>query len=445
MKKIIKQISVVLIVLQMLMMSSSVLAVENNESVLLYSKEKLDNIEMSYYGQNIEAYYTVYNKDGVEYPAYCINYEYKGVTDEKSYSVEITENYTNIGVWRAIINGYPFKSPEQLGCDNIQEAYAATKQAVFCMLYNRDFKWYTYSGEPGKRVYDAMVKIVETARASSQIQLNTEIDLTEEEWTIDEIDSKYLSKVLTINCEADVSKFNVTLSGNVPVGTIVCDLKNNEINQFTNSKEFKILVPLGNLITNSEFSVDVNAKVNSYPMYYGKAPGVKMQNYVLTAGIVKQEYVGKTIQYLENKTKLTIKKQDLENNKLSGVKFNILDSSKNILFENMQTNQDGIIEINNVVPGKYYIQEVESLQGYEITTELLEIELKLNEKKEISVINKKIPELPEIPEEPKTPETPKIPEVPKTPEVPEILEEPEMPEELQVSEEKLHKLPRTGW
>ena len=439
MKKIIKPISVVLILLQILMISSSVFAVEMGESVLLYSKEKLDDIEMNYYGQDVEAYYTVYSKDGVEYPAYCINYEYKGVTDEKSYSVEITEDYTNIGVWRAIINGYPFKTAEELGCANIQEAYAATKQAVFCMLYDRDFKWYTYSGEPGKRVYDAMVKIVETARASSQVQPNTEIELTQTEWIIDETNNKYLSKIITLTCETTISKFHVTLNGNVPEGTLVCDLQNNAIKQFTNCKDFKILVPLENLTSDSEFTIDVNASVNSYPMYYGKAPGAKMQNYVLTAGIIKHEYTGKTIQYPENKTKLIILKQDLEGQKLSGVKFNILDSDNNILFENIETNENGVIEINNIVPGKYYIQETKTLEGYEINTDIVEVELDLNEEQEVVVTNEKIPE---EPQEPDMPEEPEIPEEPQVPEIPEIPQVPELP---QVPEEEPPKLPRTGW
>ena len=421
MKKIIKPIILVLIVLQILMISSSVFAVEKGESVLLYSKEKLDNIEMNYYGQDVEAYYTVYSKDGGEYPAYCVNYEYKGVTDEKSYSVQITEDYSNIGVWRAIINGYPFKTPEQLGCANIQEAYAATKQAVFCMLYNRDFKWYTYSGEPGKRVYDAMVKIVETARTSNQVKQNTKIELTETEWIIDEINNKYLSKIITLNCETIISKFNVMLSGNVPEDTIVSDLENNETKEFVSCKQFKILVPLEKLNSNSEFTIDINASVNSYPMYYGKAPGATMQNYVLTAGVIEQEYAGETIQYPENKTKLIIRKQDLEGQMLSGVKFNILDSNNNILFENIETSEKGIIEINNIVPGKYYIQETKTLEGYEITTEIIEVELDLNETKEILITNEKIPEIPETPQEPLNPEEPELP-----------IEEPP-------------KLPRTGW
>ncbi len=414
MRKIVKPMILVLIILQILSISSSTFAVETGDNVLLYSKEKLDDIEMNYYGQDIVAYYTVYSKDGIEYPAYCVNYEYGGVTDNKSYNVQITEEYNNIDVWKAIINGYPFKSATELGCANDQEAYAATKQAVFCMLYNRDLKWYTYKGEAGKRTYEAMKKIVEIARSSNQTPTSTQIGINEEEWKIDEIDNNFLSKKITLDCETEISRFSVTLEGNIPDGTSIVDLKNNRLTEFKNCKEFKILVPLKSLKTKDEFIVNVQGKVNSYPMYYGKAPSTNMQSYVLTAGIVKQELSTKLVEYPENKTKIIIKKQGEGENVLQGVKFNILDANKNIIFENIKTNEYGIIEIDNMIPGIYYLQEVETVEGYELNDTIIEFSIGLDEEKEIVVQNNKIPEIPDEPEILQTPTAPEPPKLPRT-------------------------------
>ncbi len=447
--KNLKIVCLLLIFLQICTISSSVFAVDIGDSVSLYSVKTLDNIKMNYYGQDIVAYYTVYNKNGIEYPAYCVDYFHGGITDTKKYNVQITENYVDenytdadinkIGVWKAIINGYPFKTYQELNCADEYEAYAATKQAVFCMLYDRDLKWYTYEGEEGERVYNAMTDIVKIARGSSQVPKSTTIDLSESEWQIDEINNEYLSKKINLNCETTISGFNVNLEGNVPTGTIITDLKNNKLTEFKNCKEFKVLIPLKNLINKDEFTINVQGKVNSYPMYFGQAPSTSVQSYVLTAGIVKQELSSKLIEYPENKTKVIIKKQDEEGNILQGVKFNILDYNKNIIFENIETNEDGIIEINNMIPGTYYLQETETLEGYEFSSQLIEFKIDLDEEKEITVENNKIPEEPEEPTEPE------IPEEPEQPQEPDIPEEPIIPETPEIHEEQPPKLPRTGW
>lgn len=348
-----------------------------------------------------------------------MDYFHGGVTNTKSYEVKITESYVDedsnninnnkLGVWRAIINGYPFKSYQELNCADEFEAYAATKQAVFCMLYNRDFKWYTYEGEEGQRVYNAMVKIVENAKNSTQLPQSSTINLNETEWNIDEINSTYLSKKIILNSQTKISEFNVSLEGNIPIGTIVTDLKNKELKTFKNSKEFKILIPLKNLVAKGEFTINIQGKVNIYPMYFGQAPSNQIQSYVLTAGVVKQEIVKELIEYPENNTKLIILKKDNEGRSLLGVKFNLLDANKNVIIENVETNEEGIITINNVIPGTYYLQEIETKEGYELNKELIQFTVELNEQKEVIVENKKIPETPIISKVPNPPEKVKLP------------------------------------
>lgn len=267
-KKLVKPVVVLLIVLQVLIISSSVFAVDNaniGDSVLLYSTEKMDYIEVGYWGQDLTIYHTVYKNNGKEYPAYCIDYAHKGITDERTYNVKITENYidenyvdTNnrLKVWKVILNGYPFKSIEGL---NEHEAYAATKLAVFYVLedWKQNIDKIYYKNEEGKKVVEAMFNIVEAASKSEVLPSSTKIDLSEEEWQIDEIDNKFLSKKITLSCANVISGFSVNLEGNVPNGVIVTDLENNQLEKFKNCKEFKILVPLENLKNEDEFTINV--------------------------------------------------------------------------------------------------------------------------------------------------------------------------------------------
>lgn len=179
-----------------------------------------------------------------------------------------------------------------------------------------------------------------------------------------------------------------------------------------------MLLPLEKLKWQNEFTINVAVDVNSYPMYLGEPEVSGVQSYVLTAGIVKQEGASKLIEYPENKTKLIIEKKDIEGNALKGVKFNILDSNKNIVYENIKTDEFGKVTINNMIPGTYYIQEIEPIEGYEIKDEVIEVTIQLNEEGKVLITNERIPEEPEIPEEPLEPII--VPEEPK-------------------------KLPRTGW
>ena len=86
--------------------------------------------------------YTTYNEGSKEYPAYCINSEYPGVGELPDYSVDVdatlTEILGDVRVWRTIINGFPYKSANELRVANDMEAFQATKMAVYSILYNYD-------------------------------------------------------------------------------------------------------------------------------------------------------------------------------------------------------------------------------------------------------------------------------------------------------------------
>ena len=88
-----------------------------------------------------------------------------------------------------------------------------------------------------------------------------------------------------------------------------------------------------------------------------------------------------------------------------------------MLIKTAETDENGEIEIKQVLPGKYFIKEIKAPEGYELNEEIAEISLKLNEKKTITIQNNKIiVEIPEktIEEKPQTLEQP-IKEVKKLP------------------------------
>ena len=74
----------------------------------------------------------------------------------------------------------------------------------------------------------------------------------------------------------------------------------------------------------------------------------------------------------------------------------MLDENKQVIYTDLTTNKEGIITIENLLPGKYYIQEMETLENYEVYDKYIEIELKLNEETKVTVNNLQNEKIPEI-------------------------------------------------
>lgn len=136
------------------------------------------------------------------------------------------------------------------------------------------------------------------------------------------------------------------------------------------------------------FNIQIKTQINTKPVLYGKAPNSSYQDYALTAATY-EDAIGKTEEiYYKNETKVKIIKQDEETKeRLENVEFNIFDSNKDIIYSNLKTNENGEIQIENLNPGKYYIQETNTKDGYLLDEELIEFDISLNESLTITINN----------------------------------------------------------
>ena len=182
----IRRILTIIIAILILFSSFKIVHAKEKEIINLYAKEKLQCL--IYKGVLVRNEFVVYNKNGIEYPSYCINRELEGVTVENGgYAVETENLIDNLLVWRAIINGYPYKTIEDLGCNTEMEAFAATKMAVYDMLYNYDWNDFSFANEQGERVLLATKKIAQLARSSNQERYLAEIYATTDDikWNLE--------------------------------------------------------------------------------------------------------------------------------------------------------------------------------------------------------------------------------------------------------------------
>lgn len=344
----------------------------------------------TYKGQTTYVPYVGYSNEGNILPAYCVNPNVPGVGSDgvNSYNVTVNGKITNEAVWKVLINSYPYKSLSELGAQNEEEVFYATKIAVYTVLENRNPEDYEpIDTDEARRVYQVYLKILNLAQNSSEVLTNNDkiSIVAENDWKIED---NYLSKTYSLNSVIKNGKFNIELQGNLPEGSKLVDESNNEKTEFSLNENFKIIVPIEKIDTIYEFSLKATSTLKTYPIYFGKATIEGKQDYALVGETTETLTCSLSDKTIKNTTKIRIIKKEYGSEKrLAGVKFNLLDSNKNIIYENLVSDDAGEVELTKLLPGRYFVQEIETLDGYNLYTDLIEVNITLNEEVDVVVNN----------------------------------------------------------
>lgn len=364
----------------------------------VYSKGECERL-LTYKGIKVITSYVVYNDNGVEYPAYCLDVTKPGA-ETGNYILHGGSKVTDVNVWRAVTNGYPYKSVTELGAANENEAYTATKHAIYSILYNRDISEYgPIDSDAGRRTYEIYKNIVNAARGSNEPMVTdivTSLSTDDILWNIDDKDNKYVSKVFKLNSNVSHGRYDVHCDRVVVEGLRITNLNNEDMNVFNIGESFKILIPINMMKENGNFEIIARTEIETKPVVYGTTTVPGKQDYALTGHKYEEQYTGLVQEYNQNLTKLRVVKKEYNTEKrLPGVKFNLLNENKEIILKDIVTDGNGEIVLINMFPGKYYLEEVETLDGYVLYTDLIEIGLDYNEEFEV-VVNNRIKEVTEV-------------------------------------------------
>ena len=397
MKKMLRKVSKTILIVMMLF-AIDLSLVLNCVQAVDQANEKVYEIDycekvLKYKGIPRGAVYVVYEEGGIQYPAYCINPEKKGVGDTDAYEVSVEGYITDVMLWRIIINGYPYKTVEDLGVANEKEAYLATKQAVYCYLDNRNVEEYSGIGEAGERTLNALKQIWYNAQNSAETKISNTIDIipVKSEWKQDDVDSRYISKTYRVEAIAPIVDCEIEIDGeNLPNGLMVTDKNNNIKKVFSPFDEFKVLIPIDKLKNDGSFKINAKTKMDTKPVLYGVSADSNLQNYALTA-FTYEDATGTYIeQYSKNNAQIKILKQEKgTKTPLKGVEFQLLNSNKEVIYQSLTTDKNGEIILKEIVPGTYYLKEVKTLPGYVLYNEEIKIDISLNEQVNVIVNNSK--------------------------------------------------------
>lgn len=361
------------------------------ESANLYSIGDCGQL-LKYKGNVIKVSYVQYSYNGVDYPAYCMNPNKPGA-ETQSYSVSVQEAVNDVGLWRRIINGYPYKSIEELGVANKEEAFSATKHAIYCYLYGNDPNSYEGISEAGGRTLRAMHTIINNAINSNESKMSStiEINKAQSEWKQDDIDKEYVSITFKVTANSTIKNYKITIAkenGESIQGIKVTNMQNQETTEFSAEEGFKVLVPIKEMTKMGTFKLIAEGQVKTKPVLYGIAPNSEYQDYALATAMYEDGIGEKSDEYPENETKIIIIKEDEKTKeRLENTEFELLNEDKEVVYSDLRTDKDGKIEIKHLIPGKYYLRETKAKEGYEVYDELIELQLTLHEQYTVTVNN----------------------------------------------------------
>lgn len=276
-------------------------------------------------------------------------------------------------VWRVLLNGFPYKTPAEMGVPDERSAFAVTKQAVYAVLDGRDTSRYSGVDEIGNQMADAVRRLVDIGRNGTQTYQDPVINVSSiSPAGVDSIDSNYISQTFNVSSEVNMKDINVILDTfSAPTGTKVTDINNNERTNFDKGENFKVLVPRENIKDEITVQFTLSGQCETYPILFGKAPNDNVQDYVLTTDPFVVSTAKSQMNYKPSVDieidKISSGESEItgkgEGEPLEGAKFNVK-SEDGSFNQDYYTDANGKITLSNMDIQKYIITELESAKYY---------------------------------------------------------------------------------
>ncbi|MBQ3413830.1 MAG: Cys-Gln thioester bond-forming surface protein [Clostridia bacterium] len=329
-----------------------------------------------------------YYYNGELHYAYCMQADRKGVGENGNYTVNISDLLDNVQVWRTITAGFPYRTAGQLGCSTDQDAFVATKQAIYCIIYGFNPETRYKGGDArGTAIKNAIINLVNEGKNGTRTPANANVSVKKINDLI--FDDNYCYQEFSVSSLVNIGSYTVTATNGLPSGSKIVNTNNNEQSTFNGNEHFKVQIPKNTITGNLEGTVAVRAKCETYPIFYGNAPSSSLQDYALTFDPLSDESGIAKFNVNAYKSSIKVIKQDsLTKYKISGVEFNFkYADGENI--GNFTTDKNGEITISNLKPGKVIAKEIKTDKDYILDTKEKEINLSYAENVVKSIDNDK--------------------------------------------------------
>lgn len=331
-----------------------------------------------------------YYENGNFYPAYCLNKNLAGVDESLEYSVTLTEILSNQEtynkVWRTVVAGYPYNSPESLGVSSWEYAYQATKMAVYCALGQCNPSDFYANDEIGQSIVNLIQRLANEGENGSTTYRTPVANINKSGNMI--LNGEYYIQNYTISSNVDISSYDVAMA-NFPNGTKITNTSGNEQNTFNNGEVFQLKIPKDIVETqdiNGKLRVDVNAK--SYAVFYSTSYNPSLQDYAITGDPIALTSARTDVELKANTASIKIKKIDTDTKQ--PIKDTIYELSKadGTVIGRATTDSTGNLTFYDLYQNDYVLKEIKSNDDYVISQEKINIKAKYNKVTELTLENK---------------------------------------------------------
>lgn len=355
-----------------------------------------ENRGMWMYKTYSRTYYT--DKDGSKKIAYCMDQDLDGVGwlpgEDENYDTEVKYELKDEKIWRVLKNGYPNVSPEQLGVETEDDAYLATKQAVYWVIKYRNveggnaYNVYTHfrAGETeinnqnlddiqrrGKKVIDAIYNLVNIAFWNEQeVQQDPEIvDIGQYE---EDENPEYCIKRYQVTDTGIDAEVRITGIEWKSQKLLIVDENENPKTEFKPGDIIKVMIPQKEILENSKLKIYYTKTMEDFPVYYTASKIEGRQNYVILLDKTRESTGTINFDVGGDKSELQIVKIDAETSRpLEGVTFSITYEDGKVF--TCTTDENGIANCKGLYQGKVVIKETATKEGYILDEQETELEL----------------------------------------------------------------------
>lgn len=364
-----------------------------------------DNGSWSYVTYNRVTYT---DENGVERIAYCVEPELPGPgwvgEGIEDYDVLLTKTLSNVKLWRVYINGYPYKTPAQMGCEAADDAYLATKQAAYWVLKNKpldQIRSYFRPGQTvienqnlaetkrrGQKVIDAIYNMVDAAYNGTQTPIDSDVITINKVGSFaQDSNSNYYSQTYKPTSSVDMSKFTVRSIEGFPSGSYVANTSGTAQTTFNSGESFKVMVPKANITKDTTGTVYILGKCKTYPVYYAESTVNGYQDHAICCDPYGDITEKTTLSIEGDSSTITVNKTDAETGaKLSGITFGLYNANGTQV-ASAKTNSNGVATFSGIPQGTYTVKEIATLSNYILNSQVFTISVGYNSSASLNVTN----------------------------------------------------------
>ncbi|MEW5207612.1 SpaA isopeptide-forming pilin-related protein [Bacillus cereus] len=369
---------------QMLLITMSTLLVAINflfpftkvsAEVIQREQYKLDWSYSHQYGKDIR---TELLKNSNGQIAYCLTYGLRSPNGEDLPEVGRTDNV----VYRVLMNGYPQKSPQELGVSNWKEAHYATQLAVWNALGQLSILELEHRNANVEKAAKGIIYATNHSNTTQETYMNV-IPTDNQEA---KLNGEYFETSLyQVESNAKNGVFAVNLT-NEPNGTKIVSENGEMKKQFQLGEKFRILVPKSSNTGNLSLNINSNL-VNLHAVAYKGTDKIQDATVLLERN---EEKVSANLNMnWKSVGQLEVIKVGEQKEVLQDAVFDVF-NSMNEKVGTITTNEQGIASLSSLEIGTYTLKEVKSPTGYVMNEQLQQIEVKTGEIARVTVQNNKV-------------------------------------------------------